>query len=734
MLKSIEILVLVSTVVGVMVAVWLWWRYRVLPRQVAQRHDEMSSRRGDLICLFKPDTTLTYVNDAYCRHFGRLREELVGRSFLDLIPEPDREATREIIAELMRQPHMIENEHSVIYPDGRVGYQRWYDHPILDRKGRVVLFQSVGRDVTDRRMAEDALRVSERRLQLALRGTDMGLWDWKVPTGEVYFSDQWMRMLGYEPDELPHEFATWENLVHPDDLAIIKAELEAHLRGDKPDYEAPHRMRAKNGEWLWILTSGKVVERDEKGQVLRVTGAHKNIDAQMRAEEERNRLQEHLRHTQKLEAIGTLATGIAHDFNNLVLAIHSASDLAKSHLEANHPATASLNSIEEACGQATSITQSLLTFAHNRHLEKRTIDLGLLVQDSLNLLERLLPHGVKLVAKLPEAQSPVYVVAHAGQLQQVMMNLTINARDAISAGGQDGASCLTIELGREAKLATDAEMLNQADGDEANPMASDDCAVLRFIDTGQGMPEHVQARVFEPFFTTKSRGRSTGLGLSVVHGIVTDHEGQISVASQSGQGATFTITLPMVDPVTNSVVTVETTPSQNDAAHENILLVECGVHDTISLRDMLHRDGFNVLARSSLTTARQAFARQHEVVDLVVVTMNGNAGVDADENMASNVERGAGEGVRGDVGGDVGGDVRGSVGGNVGGDVGGWLREMRGIDEEVPVIFVLASESAEHVKLALPSEDVWTHWIESPTSADAVIALIRRMLVGPIGA
>ena len=281
----------------------------------------------------------------------------------------------------------------------------------------------------------------------------------------------------------------------------------------------------KAGALDYVVKSEKILDELPRvaERALREWG---HIRERRQAEAKRVQLESELRHAQKMEAVGTLASGIAHDFNNLLTAILGCTELVALHLSDDHPARHSLTLIEKIAEQATGVTRSLLTFAHRAPTSKRPVDLLAVLSESSRFLGRLLPASIERLQDLPDA--PVWINADVTQIQQVVMNLTVNARDAMLHGGRLHVSLSTRPV--------------VADG------GVEEEAVLTVSDTGVGMSEEDRTRIFEPFFTTKERGAGTGLGLSVVHGIVADHGGRIDVVSALGKGSTFRVLLPVSPP------------------------------------------------------------------------------------------------------------------------------------------------------------------------------------------
>ena len=383
---------------------------------------------------------------------------------------------------------------------------------------------------------------SAERLELALAGADLGLWDWHVPSGKVSHSERWSSMLGYRTGEIESRISSWEQLVHPDDMPSARAMLDAHLKGETKAYESEHRMRHKDGGWLWILDRGKVVERDAAGAPVRVVGTHMDITERKRAEAARARLEAQARESQKMDALGTLAGGVAHDFNNILAAIAGNAELARQDVGPLHVALESLEEIRKASHRAKDLVQQILAFGRRQVLQRRVMSLAPIVEESVRLLRGTLPAGVSLSVEC--APDTPAVLADATQIQQVLLNLCGNAWQAMQ--GQERPAAISVSLaphqandlpyhGSERRRAGTRIMLRPGR-----------YACLTVRDTGPGMDRVTRLRIFEPFFTTKPMGKGTGLGLAVVYGIVQDHGASIAVQSAPGEGAVFRVYFPAV--------------------------------------------------------------------------------------------------------------------------------------------------------------------------------------------
>lgn len=453
---------------------------------------------------------------------------------------------------------------------------------------------------------EQKLQESEEMRDLAVQGAGIALWDWHVPTGRLQVDERWAAIREYQLDEI-HDHIDFEmNMIHPDDRAEVKQKLNRHLEAQTPFYEIEYRTQTKSGQWKWIHSRGKVVGWSETGLPIRFLGTQMDIT-------DYKQLEQQLLHAQKMEAIGRLAGGVAHDFNNMLTVIISYSELILGRSTLEPRVRARVEEIRKAGERAALLTQQLLAFSRKQVMTTTLLDLNLVVAEMDQMLQRLIGEDVKLQLKLaPEA---CWIKADSVQMEQVVMNLVINARDAMPTGGeiliQTCQTGLPANIPQFDYLQPDAEYI-----------------LLAVVDTGSGMDVETQARIFEPFFTTKESGKGTGLGLSMVFGIIRQHNGYIDVQSTLGQGTTFHIYLPLAE--TAEYLPPLLTPFVDAAVtgEETILLVE----DEEQIRALacitLQEAGYTVLVaangQDALSLARQNTGPLHLLVtDVVLPGING---------------------------------------------------------------------------------------------------------------
>jgi PAS domain S-box-containing protein len=249
------------------------------------RYQAIVEDQTEMVARFLPDSTVLFVNQGFCRYFDIERRAILGKSYNPVIYEEDRDRVAQLLESMSIENPTITIENRVIDGKGEIRWTQWVNRMLFDDKGNFIEFQSVGRDITELKLTEAALRQSEERLQLALEASGDSIWGWNLATGEVYFSPRWLQMLGYATDELPAEFSTWEKCIHPDDKPWVMNVLQAHLKDSSVPYAFEYRMRTKSGKWKWIANYGKVVLRDKDTQPLRMAGIHRDIDARKRAEQ-----------------------------------------------------------------------------------------------------------------------------------------------------------------------------------------------------------------------------------------------------------------------------------------------------------------------------------------------------------------------------------------------------------------------------------------------------------------
>ena len=413
------------------------------------------------------------------------------------------------------------------------GEVRWIQHNglcVRDASGRVVRWCGSVRDVTERRRAEEALRQSEERYALAVAGSNEGIFDWDLVSDRAYVSYRAQELFGLPRGELWRPRRDWRNILtfHPEDAPRLHDSIKAHIRGSAPTYDVEFRIVVPGGGVRWFRQRG-IALRDASGKAYRVVGSIGDVTEKHKAEEDLRRLERQLRQAQRLEAMGTLAGGIAHDFNNILGAILGYGEMALRDASKGSRLARDLDSIIVAGERGRALVDRVLAFSRSAVGERVPVHVEKVVREALGLISPKLPPNVTLHAKLHTGRAAL--LGDATQVHQVLMNLATNAVHAMPSGGT-----LRVSLS--------AARLEAARTPTVGIMPAGDCLILEVADSGTGIAPEILDRIFDPFFTTKDVGTGTGLGLSLVHGIVAELGGAIDVASTPGAGSTFTVYLP----------------------------------------------------------------------------------------------------------------------------------------------------------------------------------------------
>ncbi len=502
---------------------------------------------------------VVYANPAVAALTGHSFSQLVGHSLPVLLSRGDGGRYPAGLEALLKEGRDCPKICRMTRRDGTRFWGELSTAPIQEGNGRIVYWVGILDDVSEAMRAEQALKDSKERLDLVIRGSSDGIWDWNVKTGEVYLSARWKSMLGYEDHEIQNSFTTWEGLLHPEDRGRALAEIQAYFLKRTPKFELEHRLRHKDGTYRWILARGLALW-DADGRPLRMAGSHMDLTERKQTEEELRQANEGLASSQKqledtiqalqashselehaqmqliqaakMECIGTLAAGVAHEVKNPLQTILTGLDYLQGLLpEPAEGVALALSDMRDAVRRADVIVRELLFLSAQTGFEFKDEDLNVVVTRSLSLLNsELLAARVEVVRGLAPGLPAVRMDAR--KMEQVLLNLFINAIQAMPPCGTLSVRTRSGCLGEDLQL----------NGRVASQFRSGDRLVVAEVqDSGPGVPREHLARVFDPFFTTKPVGEGTGLGLSIVKKIMDLHQGALEIRNVPEGGAVVTL-------------------------------------------------------------------------------------------------------------------------------------------------------------------------------------------------
>jgi PAS domain S-box-containing protein len=573
-----------------------------------KRYRAIIEDQTELVSRFTPDGELTFVNEAYCRYFGETPDELVGRKYWHHLPEGEQSKLAAHIACLGPENPVAVIEHPVVSPTGEIRWQQWTDRVILDDGGNTVEIQAVGRDITERIRAEKALRESERYYRSLLYSMHE----------DILVVDREYRVTDVNKDYLPSIQRQREELIdsHCHEVShgleepcgrhgqeCIMCEV---LEMGRPRFGRHKHVRADGGSvWLDIQYSPL---RSEKGEITHVIQAARDVTHEIE-------LQSQLRQAQKMEAIGTLAGGIAHDFNNILGIILGYSEMAIFDVGEKSPVYGQLKEIQTAGHRAKELVKQILAFSRKAEKGREPLRISLIVKEAVKLLKAALPSTLEIRQKIDISDGESTILADATQIHQVLMNLCTNAAHAMrDRGGILEVGLSAVELSRE-------------DRDRPFELDPGRYVKLTVSDTGHGIDPVTIERIFEPYFTTKGTGEGTGLGLSVVHGIVRSHGGAVIVSSEQGAGTTFDVYFPRLE---SEIAEERHVVSSLPLGSETVLYVDDEEVLVSVARTVLERLGYRVVFSTNGADALEIIRRRANDIDLVVTdqTMPGMTGLE----------------------------------------------------------------------------------------------------------
>jgi PAS domain S-box-containing protein len=541
--------------------------------------DGVGEATGDLIALADSEGLLTWVSSNWEAVVGRSREQTIGLAWPFVLRPEDRPRAEAALQRVVVRGAVGAVRGLVVLPDGRVRWLSWRIVHAADGTRMIV-----GRDATDR--ARDSSRRAEGAAlfeEVAGRLRDV-FWLTEVGPDPVrYVSPAFETLFGRPREQFYLSPDLWREAIHPDDRARVTT--AAREREESGGYDEVYRILRPDGGVRWVRDRAFPV-RDAAGQVTRVFGLAEDVTALREAQEAARVAQEGLARAQRLEALGRLAGGIAHDFNNLLTVILGWAALLEDRVADDEAGREAARAIRETGERAADLTRQLLAFSRSRILKLHAIRPAEALREIEPTLRRLLTGGSGLTTTIDRDAG--WICCDASPFGQVVLNLVLNARDAMPHGGT-----VLVEL-----------------------KSSADHVTLVVSDTGIGMDAATRSRLFEPFFTTKAAGKGTGLGLATVHGIVSQSGGTIDVESEVGRGSTFRVSFPRAEPPT-----AEDAPppaGERLCGTERILVVEDEPGVAKLARSILETEGYSVVPASTAREALEALRREGDEIDVVL--------------------------------------------------------------------------------------------------------------------
>ena len=539
-------------------------------------------------------------------------------SILSLSPwSEDNERDKELIRKAVEGREKGSYEQRFLRPDGKTGYYFSTFQGIYDDKGDLIAIKGTVQDITERKQAEEALRTREAQLSNAMMIAKLGYWEYDVNADLFTFNDHFydiFRTTAAESGGYKMSSAEYgRRFIHPDDIAVLRKEIIKAIETTDSHYsrQLEHRIIYADGETGYISVRFFVV-KDSQNRTVMTYGANQDITERKRNAEELAKIEEQYLQSQKMESIGRLAGGVAHDFNNMLSVISGFVELAIDKVNPDSPIYDDLQEIRVAADRSANLTRQMLAFARRQTVTLRILDMNEVVSGILKMIGRLIGEDIDLVWLPGTDVWPVKM--DPAQIDQILANLCINARDAIKGVGRITINTENVTLDRE-YCSKHPEIV------------PGEYVLLSVSDSGCGIDKDIQDKLFEPFFTTKEVGQGTGLGLATVYGIVKQNNGFISVISELGQGTTFKIYIARyVD--SQDCIPKEMLPAPATGGVETILLVEDELAILKMTRLVLERQGYTVLTASTpLEAIRKAGDYTGDihllVTDVIMPEMNG---------------------------------------------------------------------------------------------------------------
>lgn len=529
-------------------------------------------------CLYDESWTMLYVSESFEKLTGYAAESVLKNNeiaFANLIYPDDQPMAIKKVAEALSQNLPFQLEYRIIHKKGGI---RWFweqGSAVKDKEGTIVAIEGYITDITLQKQADANIRESEQRFQLLSKATNDAIWDWDLITNKLWWSDSFASLFGVDAEESVPSLEGWEKRIHPDDRNRVVNNLRRSVESHQQSWSDNYKFQRQDGSYADVIDRGYVIYNNND-EAIRMVGGITDIS-------ERLEIEEKLRQSQRLEAVGQLTGGVAHDFNNLLTVIVGNAEIITESLATDSNLRSLSKMIQEAADRGAELIRSLLAFARRQALDPKHIDANQL----LNNFHRLLSRSLGETVQLELALDPDLWLAQVdpGQLENALLNLAINARDSMPSGGRLLIETLNVSLSEEYASRHD--------------VAVGDYVIIGVSDTGVGIAPENLNKVFEPFYTTKSKDKGTGLGLAMVYGFARQSYGHINIYSEVGQGTTIRLYLPRSPEGVESAEKVDLLPIQPQIGNETILVVEDDELVRSYVISQLEFMGYQVLSASN---------------------------------------------------------------------------------------------------------------------------------------
>lgn len=560
----------------------------------SEKYKSILRGASDGVCILDVNGCIVEASDSWCQMTGYSLKESIGMHVSEWDNKFDTKQLTKLITKLFTKSERIQFETEHKRKDGSSYPVEVSSIPIEINQEKLLICSS--RDVSSRKAVEQSFYDTLLRLEETVKAGKVGLWDWNLETNDVYFSKEYKAQIGYSDAEIENTFENWRCRVHPDDLDKTIKVVEKSIETRNKNHETLFRFRHKDGSYRWILSHGSVLT-DDDNKPIRMIGSHIDVT-------DRKHLEEELRQSQKIEAIGQLAGGVAHDFNNQLAGIMGFAEVLKLKIK-DENLTNYVEKIITAAENSAELTKQLLTFSRKSSVKHEAMNIHKVIKEVVDLLSWTIDKRVKIETEFLASED--VVMGDDAIAKNLILNIALNARDAMPNGGKFSIQTSVVKH------------YKPKDSQSIYTLDTNQYIRIDLIDTGSGIEKDLLDKIFEPFFTTKEVGKGTGMGLASVYGAVQQMSGFIEVESELKKGTCFSVFLPLQ---TDAETIIEETKTIKTTSTNKTILV---VDDENSVRELckafIHELGHKGFYAEDGQQALQIFKHNKHNIDLVILDM-----------------------------------------------------------------------------------------------------------------